>query len=154
MDKLNILVDISLYASAGPIPLQHPIMFRTAYKYEFKAKGIKKKKVTLEISVEGVRVTLRKKKKPRGNITQDKAYKKGWQENRIHCLLRSKEISGITQTAVESFSSSPGGNRISFAVNIRALGNLISSIFAAVLSCLGPNLGYLKVDEFMNADGS
>ncbi|XP_014287857.1 carboxyl-terminal PDZ ligand of neuronal nitric oxide synthase protein isoform X3 [Halyomorpha halys] len=32
-------------------------------RYEFKAKGIKKKKVTLEISVEGVRVTLRKKKK-------------------------------------------------------------------------------------------
>lgn len=32
-------------------------------QYEFKAKGIKKKKVTVEISVEGVRVNLRKKKK-------------------------------------------------------------------------------------------
>uniref|UniRef100_A0A1B6F2D7 PID domain-containing protein n=1 Tax=Cuerna arida TaxID=1464854 RepID=A0A1B6F2D7_9HEMI len=32
-------------------------------RYEFKAKGIKKKKVTVEISVDGVRVTLRKKKK-------------------------------------------------------------------------------------------
>lgn len=32
-------------------------------RYEFKTKGIKKKKVTIEISVEGVRVTLRKKKK-------------------------------------------------------------------------------------------
>ncbi|KAK6627310.1 Carboxyl-terminal PDZ ligand of neuronal nitric oxide synthase protein [Polyplax serrata] len=32
-------------------------------RYEFKAKGIKKKKVTVEISVEGVRVNLRKKKK-------------------------------------------------------------------------------------------
>ncbi|KAF6201981.1 hypothetical protein GE061_004377 [Apolygus lucorum] len=32
-------------------------------QYEFKAKGIKKKKVTIEISVEGVRVILRKKKK-------------------------------------------------------------------------------------------
>ncbi|KAL1456980.1 hypothetical protein WDU94_001660 [Cyamophila willieti] len=32
-------------------------------RYEFKAKGIKKKKVTLEVSVEGVKVTLRKKKK-------------------------------------------------------------------------------------------
>uniref|UniRef100_A0A0A9WSS4 Carboxyl-terminal PDZ ligand of neuronal nitric oxide synthase protein n=1 Tax=Lygus hesperus TaxID=30085 RepID=A0A0A9WSS4_LYGHE len=32
-------------------------------RYEFKAKGIKKKKVTIEISVEGVRVILRKKKK-------------------------------------------------------------------------------------------
>ncbi|XP_054273968.1 carboxyl-terminal PDZ ligand of neuronal nitric oxide synthase protein-like isoform X1 [Macrosteles quadrilineatus] len=32
-------------------------------RYEFKAKGIKKKKVTVEVSVDGVRVTLRKKKK-------------------------------------------------------------------------------------------
>ncbi|XP_073976362.1 carboxyl-terminal PDZ ligand of neuronal nitric oxide synthase protein isoform X1 [Rhodnius prolixus] len=32
-------------------------------RYEYKAKNIKKKKVTIEISVEGVRVTLRKKKK-------------------------------------------------------------------------------------------
>ncbi|KAJ9598805.1 hypothetical protein L9F63_026660, partial [Diploptera punctata] len=31
--------------------------------YEFKAKGIKKKKVTVEVSVDGVRVTVRKKKK-------------------------------------------------------------------------------------------
>ncbi|KAF3420973.1 hypothetical protein E2986_13489 [Frieseomelitta varia] len=31
-------------------------------KYEFKAKGIKKKKVTLEVSVDGLKVTLRKKK--------------------------------------------------------------------------------------------
>ncbi|XP_050312335.1 carboxyl-terminal PDZ ligand of neuronal nitric oxide synthase protein isoform X2 [Anthonomus grandis grandis] len=34
-------------------------------RYEFKAKGIKKKKVTIEVSVEGVKVTLRKKKKKR-----------------------------------------------------------------------------------------
>jgi len=33
------------------------------FQYEFKAKGIKKKKVTLEVSVDGVRVNLRKKKK-------------------------------------------------------------------------------------------
>ncbi|XP_027839291.2 carboxyl-terminal PDZ ligand of neuronal nitric oxide synthase protein isoform X1 [Aphis gossypii] len=32
-------------------------------RYEFKAKGIKKKKVSIEVSVEGVRITLRKKKK-------------------------------------------------------------------------------------------
>ncbi|XP_008199232.1 carboxyl-terminal PDZ ligand of neuronal nitric oxide synthase protein isoform X3 [Tribolium castaneum] len=32
-------------------------------RYEFKAKGIKKKKVTVEVSVDGVKVTLRKKKK-------------------------------------------------------------------------------------------
>ena len=31
-------------------------------QYEFKAKGTKKKKVTLEVSVEGLKVTLRKKK--------------------------------------------------------------------------------------------
>ncbi|OXU25352.1 hypothetical protein TSAR_010633 [Trichomalopsis sarcophagae] len=33
-------------------------------RYEFKAKGIKKKKVTLEVSVDGLKVTLRKKKFP------------------------------------------------------------------------------------------
>lgn len=33
------------------------------FQYEFKAKGIKKKKVTIEVSVDGVKVTLRKKKK-------------------------------------------------------------------------------------------
>nr|XP_023019015.1 carboxyl-terminal PDZ ligand of neuronal nitric oxide synthase protein [Leptinotarsa decemlineata] len=32
-------------------------------RYEFKAKGIKKKKVTIEVSVDGVKVTLRKKRK-------------------------------------------------------------------------------------------
>ncbi|KAF0765365.1 carboxyl-terminal PDZ ligand of neuronal nitric oxide synthase protein isoform X4 [Aphis craccivora] len=32
-------------------------------RYEFKAKGIKKKKVSIEVSIEGVRITLRKKKK-------------------------------------------------------------------------------------------
>nr|XP_018901365.1 PREDICTED: carboxyl-terminal PDZ ligand of neuronal nitric oxide synthase protein isoform X1 [Bemisia tabaci] len=32
-------------------------------RYEFKSKGIKKKKVTLEVSTDGVKVTLRKKKK-------------------------------------------------------------------------------------------
>lgn len=32
-------------------------------QYEFKTKGIKKKKVTIEVSVDGVKVTLRKKKK-------------------------------------------------------------------------------------------
>ncbi|KAF5276478.1 hypothetical protein FQA39_LY06547 [Lamprigera yunnana] len=32
-------------------------------RYEFKAKGVKKKKVTIEVSVDGVKVTLRKKKK-------------------------------------------------------------------------------------------
>jgi carboxyl-terminal PDZ ligand of neuronal nitric oxide synthase protein len=31
-------------------------------QYEFKAKGIKKKKVTLEVSVDGLKVTFRKKK--------------------------------------------------------------------------------------------
>ena len=33
------------------------------FQYEFKAKGVKKKKVLLEVSVDGVRVSLRKKKK-------------------------------------------------------------------------------------------
>ncbi|XP_060519489.1 carboxyl-terminal PDZ ligand of neuronal nitric oxide synthase protein isoform X3 [Cylas formicarius] len=40
-------------------------------RYEFRAKGIKKKKVTLEVSVDGVKVTLRKKKKRR-HLTDDK----------------------------------------------------------------------------------
>ncbi|KAL1516981.1 hypothetical protein ABEB36_000806 [Hypothenemus hampei] len=34
-------------------------------RYEFKAKGIKKKKVSIEVSVDGVKVTLRRKKKRR-----------------------------------------------------------------------------------------
>ncbi|KAH0999184.1 hypothetical protein HUJ05_004913 [Dendroctonus ponderosae] len=41
-------------------------------RYEFKAKGIKKKKVTVEVSIEGVKVTLRKKKK-RKHWTDDKS---------------------------------------------------------------------------------
>ena len=32
------------------------------FQYEFKAKGIKKKKTILEISVDGVKVSIRKKK--------------------------------------------------------------------------------------------
>ena len=36
--------------------------FSFIFQYEFKAKGIKKKKITLEISVDGVKITLRKKK--------------------------------------------------------------------------------------------
>lgn len=35
-------------------------------RYEFKAKGIKKKKTILEVSVDGVKITLRKKKKAAG----------------------------------------------------------------------------------------
>lgn len=38
----------------------------SSIQYEFKAKGIKKKKVSIEVSVEGVRITLRKKKKVSG----------------------------------------------------------------------------------------
>ncbi|XP_044751081.1 capon-like protein isoform X4 [Coccinella septempunctata] len=45
-------------------------------RYEFKAKGIKKKKVTIEISVDGVKVTLRKKKK-----------RKQWQDDGKTTLL-------------------------------------------------------------------
>ncbi|XP_071442956.1 capon-like protein [Hetaerina americana] len=36
-------------------------------RFEFKSKGVKKKKATIEVSVEGVRVTLRKKKKKKKN---------------------------------------------------------------------------------------
>lgn len=45
-------------------------------RYEFKAKGIKKKKVTIEISIDGVKVTLRKKKK-----------RKQWQDDGKTTLL-------------------------------------------------------------------
>ncbi|XP_065213393.1 carboxyl-terminal PDZ ligand of neuronal nitric oxide synthase protein isoform X3 [Planococcus citri] len=40
-------------------------------RYEFKAKGIKKKKVVLEVSVDGVRVSLRKKKKKKQWIDEN-----------------------------------------------------------------------------------
>ncbi|XP_034946822.1 carboxyl-terminal PDZ ligand of neuronal nitric oxide synthase protein-like isoform X2 [Chelonus insularis] len=43
-------------------------------RYEFKSKGIKKKKVTLEVSVDGVKVTLRKKKKKQQWIDENKAF--------------------------------------------------------------------------------
>ncbi|XP_049786230.1 carboxyl-terminal PDZ ligand of neuronal nitric oxide synthase protein-like [Schistocerca cancellata] len=43
-------------------------------RYEFKAKGVKKKKVTLEISVDGVRVTLRKKKKKKQWMDENNAF--------------------------------------------------------------------------------
>lgn len=39
------------------------VLYVVSLQYEFKAKGIKKKKVILEVSVDGVRVSLRKKKK-------------------------------------------------------------------------------------------
>ena len=39
------------------------IVIFVSFQYEFKAKGIKKKKVIVEVSVDGVRVTVRKKKK-------------------------------------------------------------------------------------------
>jgi hypothetical protein len=39
------------------------LWFFVFFQYEFKAKGIKKKKVIVEVSVDGVRVTVRKKKK-------------------------------------------------------------------------------------------
>uniref|UniRef100_A0A0C9QET7 Nos1ap_1 protein n=1 Tax=Fopius arisanus TaxID=64838 RepID=A0A0C9QET7_9HYME len=43
-------------------------------RYEFKAKGIKKKKVTLEVSVDGLKVTLRKKKKKQQWMDENKAF--------------------------------------------------------------------------------
>ncbi|KAK2587730.1 hypothetical protein KPH14_003840 [Odynerus spinipes] len=43
-------------------------------RYEFKAKGIKKKKVTLEVSVDGLKVTLRKKKKKQQWMDENKLY--------------------------------------------------------------------------------
>ncbi|XP_050514739.1 dystrophin-like protein 1 isoform X2 [Diabrotica virgifera virgifera] len=42
-------------------------------RYEFKAKGIKKKKVTIEVSVDGVKVTLRKKRKKKNWIDEGKS---------------------------------------------------------------------------------
>ncbi|GLH01767.1 Capon-like protein [Gryllus bimaculatus] len=47
----------------------HGISFQA--KYEFKAKGIKKKKVTVDVSVDGVRVALRKKKKKKQWIDEN-----------------------------------------------------------------------------------
>ncbi|KAK9881604.1 hypothetical protein WA026_016475 [Henosepilachna vigintioctopunctata] len=42
-------------------------------RYEFKAKGIKKKKVTIDISIDGVKVTLRKKKKRKHGMDEEKS---------------------------------------------------------------------------------
>ncbi|XP_042870366.1 carboxyl-terminal PDZ ligand of neuronal nitric oxide synthase protein-like [Penaeus japonicus] len=43
--------------------LSHSLQHLKDRHYEFKAKGIKKKKVSFEVSTEGVKVSLRKKKK-------------------------------------------------------------------------------------------
>ncbi|KAI4503815.1 hypothetical protein M0802_001218 [Mischocyttarus mexicanus] len=43
-------------------------------RYEFKTKGIKKKKVTLEVSVDGLKVMLRKKKKKQQWMEENKMY--------------------------------------------------------------------------------
>ncbi|KAF7988704.1 hypothetical protein HCN44_001277 [Aphidius gifuensis] len=43
-------------------------------RYEFKAKGIKKKKVTLEVSVDGLKMSLRKKKKKKQWIDENKVF--------------------------------------------------------------------------------
>ncbi|XP_014608586.1 PREDICTED: carboxyl-terminal PDZ ligand of neuronal nitric oxide synthase protein-like isoform X1 [Polistes canadensis] len=43
-------------------------------RYDFKAKGIKKKKVTLEVSVDGLKVMLRKKKKKQQWMEENKMY--------------------------------------------------------------------------------
>lgn len=45
----------------------NPSLSFFSLQYEFKAKGIKKKKVNLVISVDGIRVVLRKKRKVRSN---------------------------------------------------------------------------------------
>lgn len=37
-------------------------MFVFFFQYEFKAKGVKKRKVTVDVSTDGVRVSTRKKK--------------------------------------------------------------------------------------------
>ncbi|KAK9700986.1 Phosphotyrosine interaction domain (PTB/PID) [Popillia japonica] len=42
-------------------------------RYDFKTKGVKKKKVTIEVSVDGVKVTLRKKKKRKQWLEEGKS---------------------------------------------------------------------------------
>jgi hypothetical protein len=51
----------SMFDSPPTVPML--IVIFVLFQYEFKAKGIKKKKVIVEVSVDGVRVTMRKKKK-------------------------------------------------------------------------------------------
>ena len=54
----NLLVPFCIPPTAAIL-----IVIFASFQYEFKAKGIKKKKVIVEVSVDGVRVTMRKKKK-------------------------------------------------------------------------------------------
>lgn len=60
---LNIIVFYRNDGNAFSLSTFSVLMWWSLFQYEFKAKGIKKKKVTVEVSVDGVRVTLRKKKK-------------------------------------------------------------------------------------------
>lgn len=52
------------------------VIISLCFQYEFKAKNIKKKKVGIMVSVDGVKVTLRKKQKvkhfPVSNVTSDR----------------------------------------------------------------------------------
>jgi hypothetical protein len=54
-----------MFGGSPPSELVIPL-----FQYEFKAKGIKKKKVTVEVSVDGVRVTLRRKNKKVSSVVQ------------------------------------------------------------------------------------
>ncbi|XP_074115560.1 carboxyl-terminal PDZ ligand of neuronal nitric oxide synthase protein isoform X3 [Cotesia typhae] len=76
-------------------------------RYEFKAKGIKKKKVTLEVSVDGLKVTLRKKKKKQQWIDENKAFQMHYPIYRIFYVSHdSHDLKIFSYIARDSNSNS------------------------------------------------
>ncbi|XP_044587133.1 carboxyl-terminal PDZ ligand of neuronal nitric oxide synthase protein isoform X3 [Cotesia glomerata] len=76
-------------------------------RYEFKAKGIKKKKVTLEVSVDGLKVTLGKKKKKQQWIDENKAFQMHYPIYRIFYVSHdSHDLKIFSYIARDSNSNS------------------------------------------------
>ncbi|XP_057323337.1 carboxyl-terminal PDZ ligand of neuronal nitric oxide synthase protein-like isoform X2 [Microplitis mediator] len=76
-------------------------------RYEFKAKGIKKKKVTLEVSVDGLKVSLRKKKKKQQWIDENKAFQMHYPIYRIFYVSHdSHDLKIFSYIARDSNSNS------------------------------------------------
>ncbi|CAH2103892.1 unnamed protein product [Euphydryas editha] len=59
--KRNEYFSFKKIVTARETVLLHRHLHRSIFQYEFKAKGVKKRKVTVDVSIDGVRVTTRTK---------------------------------------------------------------------------------------------
>ncbi len=77
--------------------LIHNCVFFPVLQYEFKAKAIKKKKVTILVSVDGVKISMRKKKKKVSGGGGDCAW----------ILASSAELRAMSQIALNAAAENP-----------------------------------------------